>query len=108
VKIVRIAAAEVCYRAPQRVKGPHHFQEVTMPTYSLFAKVDQIVTKEVKLQIVAGSEEEAEAKAREALQTYPEPVTVKGVDRILTSKSHYWIPRSIEFVKISEAKEASA
>jgi hypothetical protein len=78
-----------------------------MPTYSVSVKVDQIVTKDVKLQIVAGSEEEAETKAREALQTYPEPVTVKGVNRILTAKSHYWIPRSIEFVKISEDKETS-
>jgi hypothetical protein len=89
------------------VEGPHLFQEVKMPTYSVSVKVDQIVTKDVKLQIVAGSEEEVEAKAREALQTYPEPVSVRGVRRILTAKSHYWIPRSIEFVKISEDKEAS-
>lgn len=78
-----------------------------MPTYSVSVKVDQIVTKEVKLQVVAGSEEEAENKTREALQAYPEPVKVRGVDRILTAKSHYWIPRSIEFIKISEDKEAS-
>jgi hypothetical protein len=67
-----------------------------MPTYSIYAKVDQIVTKDVLLQIVAGSEEEAEAKAREALGEYPQPVAVEGVKRVLPKKSMYWIPRSID------------
>ena len=75
-----------------------------MAKYSLRAKVDQIVTKEVQFLVVAGSEEEAEEKARNALQTYPEPVTDPDIKRILTQKSHYWIPRNIEFVESKEEK----
>ena len=70
-----------------------------MKEYNVVAKVDQIVTREIKLTVVASSEEQAQEKAREALQTYPEPIKVDGLNRILTSKAHYWIPRSIEFIK---------
>jgi two-component SAPR family response regulator len=70
----------------------------------MIAKIDQIVTKEVKLLIVAGSEEEAEDKARQALQTYPKPVTVDGVNRMVTNKATYWIPKSIELRRIEEEK----
>lgn len=73
-----------------------------MTEYTVLAKVDQIVTKEVQLFVSAGSEEEAMEKAREALQTYPEPVSVRGVNRMVTNKSHYWIPRSIEFVQVKQ------
>lgn len=76
-----------------------------MANYEVLAKVDQIVTKEVQLIVVAGSEEEAMEKAREALQTYPEPVEQQGVKRMVTNKSHYWIPKSIEFVKVAEEKK---
>jgi len=67
-----------------------------MPSYSVIAKVDQIVTREVQLQVIASSEEEAEAKAREALGEYPKPVTVEGVRRVLVKKDQYWIPRNID------------
>lgn len=67
-----------------------------MPSYIVKAKIDQIVTRNIQMQIVAGSEEEAEAKAKEALSEYPEPVTVKGVTRLLVNKSQYWIPRNID------------
>lgn len=75
-----------------------------MKTYNVVAKVDQIVTKEVHLTIAAGSEEEAEAKARDALQTYPEPVEDRNVKRIVTAKQHYWIPKSVEFGQTREEK----
>ena len=75
-----------------------------MPSYIMIAKVDQIVTKEVQLLVVAGSEEEAEDKARQALQMCPKPVTVDGVNRMVTNKATYWIPKSIEFGRIKEEK----
>jgi hypothetical protein len=73
-----------------------------MPTYSFTAKIDQIVTREVMLLVTAGSEEEAEDKARQALQTYPKPITVDGVVRMVAKKAHYWIPKSIDFTRIKE------
>lgn len=73
-----------------------------MAEYSLKGKIDQIVTKEVQLLVVAGSEEEAMEKAREALQDYPDKVTVSGIRRIVTNKAHYWIPRDIEFTEVRE------
>jgi two-component SAPR family response regulator len=75
-----------------------------MPSYMMIAKIDQIVTKEVQLLVVAGSEEEAEDKARQALQMYPKPVTVDGVNRMVTNKASYWIPKSIEFSRIEQEK----
>ena len=70
-----------------------------MAQYSLRAKVNQIVTKEISLVVTASSRDEAEEKAREALQTYPDEITVSGIKRIVTQKSQYWIPRYIEFVE---------
>lgn len=78
-----------------------------MAEYNVLAKVDQIVTKEVEILVTASSEEEAMAKAREALQTYPEKVLDNSVRRILTNKSHYWIPRDIQFVKVEEEKKTA-
>ena len=78
-----------------------------MPKYIMIAKVNQIVTKEVQLLVSAGSEEEAEDKARQALQVYPKPVEVEGVDRMVTNKSNYWIPRDIEITKIKEEKDVA-
>ena len=76
-----------------------------MPKYLLLAKVDQIVTKEVKFEIVAASEEEAQAKAREALQAYPQAIKIEGINRIMTNKTQYWIPRSIEFSSTKEEND---
>lgn len=73
-----------------------------MTHYSLKAKVDQIVTKEIRLELEAGSEEEAQEKALEALQDYPRPVKVKGIDCVLTIKANYWIPRDITITEIKE------
>jgi hypothetical protein len=70
-----------------------------MAEYEVRAKVDQIVTKEIRLSVVASSEEEATEKAREALQVYPAPHEVVGIRRIQTEKATYWIPRDIEFVE---------
>lgn len=69
-----------------------------MAKYVVTVKVDQIVTKEVVLNITAGSEEEAARRATAALQTYPDKVEEEGVNRIVTTKSRYWIPRSIDIV----------
>lgn len=76
-----------------------------MPKYIMIAKVNQIVTKEVRLLVSASSEEEAVDKARQALQVYPKPTVVEGVNRMVTNKSTYWIPRDIEFVEIGKDKE---
>ena len=76
-----------------------------MTTYVVLAKIDQIVTKEVRLEVVAGSEEEASKKAVDALQEYPKAIQEAGVNRVVTLKSNYWIPRSIDVTKITEEKE---
>jgi hypothetical protein len=74
-----------------------------MAEYSIKAKVDQIVTKEVQLLVEASSEAEAMDKARAALHIYPATIEPgKGVKRILTVKSHYWIPRNIDFSDIKK------
>lgn len=73
-------------------------------TFKLTAHVDQIVTKEVQLLVEARSEEEAEEKARQALADYPGPVSAEGIRRIVNIKSHYWIPKSIEFSKIVKVR----
>lgn len=73
--------------------------------YNVVAKLDRIVTKEVALVIEARSEEEAQAKAVEALQAYPGPVTTEGVRRMVTNKSNYWVPKDIEFIKTEKVKE---
>lgn len=78
-----------------------------MPRYVINAKVDQIVTKTVQLLVEGGSEEEAEDTARLALNTFPEPLVDDNVRRILVKKSHYWIPKSIEFTQIVEDKDAA-
>lgn len=74
--------------------------------YKITAQIDQIVTKEVQLLIEARSEEEAQEKVRDALSTYPEPVSTPGVLRIVTNKSHYWIPKSIDFLRIKKVKSS--
>ena len=79
-----------------------------MGKYVVTVKVDQIVTKEVVLNITAGSEEEAERKATTALQTYPDKVDEVGVNRIVTTKSRYWIPRSIDVVSTKPEEKVSA
>lgn len=78
-----------------------------MPSYKLTAKVDQIVTKTVQLTVTASCEEDAQAKAREALNEYPKPVAVAGVYRIVTVGSNYWIPKSIDFVSTEQQKESA-
>lgn len=77
-----------------------------MTTYVVLAKVDQIVTKEVWLEVTAGSEEEASKKAVDALQEYPKAIQETGVNRVVTIKSNYWIPRSIDIIKITEEKDS--
>jgi hypothetical protein len=69
-----------------------------MAVHTVVAKVDQIVTKRVQLTVDANSTEDAREKAREALQAYPEAVKVAGVLRMFTTKSTYWIPKSVEFI----------
>ena len=75
-----------------------------MTTYTIRAKVDQIVTKDIKLVVIAGSEEEAEQKAREALSVFPEAIEVPNIKQILVTKSHYWIPRDID-LSITKQKD---
>lgn len=77
-----------------------------MPTFEVTAKVDQIVTKEVGIIVEAREEEDAESKAREALQTYPDEVRdVEGIRRMVTRRSNHWIPRDIEITTIERIKD---
>lgn len=78
-----------------------------MTTYEVHAKVDQIVTKKIQLLVKASSEEEAAAKTREALQTYPAAIEVSGIDRIQTVKANHWIPRDISIDFIREEKDSA-
>jgi hypothetical protein len=80
-----------------------------MPAFSIHARVDQIVTKDVILLIEAGNEEEAKDKAKTVLETYPAPGPYDPmVHRVVTKKSHYWIPKSIDFVEIQEEQNEEA
>lgn len=76
-----------------------------MANYIVLTKIDQIVTKEVRLEVIAGSEEEASKKAVDALQEYPKAIQEAGVNRVVTIKSNYWIPRNIDVIKITEEKD---
>lgn len=74
-----------------------------MAAFSIIAKVDQIVTKEVQLLIEADNVEDAKAKAKEVLEIYPAPIPFDPmVHRVVTKQCHYWIPRSIDFVATKE------
>jgi len=80
----------------------------TSKNYNVVAKVDQIVTKEVHLVISAGSEEEAEAISRQALNVYPSKLEFEDhnkVKNILTVKSTSWIPKSIDFKSVKEVNQ---
>ena len=76
--------------------------------FKITVSIDQIVTKEVQLLIEARSEEEAQEKTRDALSTYPGPVTTPGVLRIVTNKSHYWMPKSVDFLRIKKVQEEAS
>jgi hypothetical protein len=77
-----------------------------MPAFSLLAKLDRIVTQEIKLLIEAPSQEEAEKIAREVLDVYPAPLpgTNPMVHRVVVQKVQYWIPKSVDFVAVKEEK----
>lgn len=81
-----------------------------MGEYRILAKVDQIVTREVHLLIVADSKDEAEGAARDALQVYPEalaPSALGKIRRLVVKKSYYWIPRSIDLEVLDEEKSVA-
>lgn len=69
-------------------------------TFVVKATVNQVVTKQVSLEVSAENEQEAMEKSREALQTYPDKVEVEGITRIQTTGIDHWIPRDIEFVSV--------
>lgn len=75
-----------------------------MDKFVIKVKVDQVVTREVLVEVEAKTKERAEEISTEFLQTYPEPTYFPEVSRAVTTKSHYWIPRSTE---ILESKKAS-
>lgn len=77
-----------------------------MPAFTIDVKVDQIVTKEIQLVIEAPDQAEAERKARAVLQDYPaETAYDPMIHRIITRKSRYWIPKSIDFISVKEENE---
>lgn len=71
-----------------------------MAEYKLQIKVNQIVTKDIEVSVLARNEEQAVQKAREVLEVYPKPHEVRGVPMVRTTKAEYWIPRDIEVVNI--------
>lgn len=73
-----------------------------MNEYIIVVKTDQVVTKEIKVNIAAESEDEAKEVILRALETYPAEVTEPAISRMLTTKSHCWIPKSIEFLTVNE------
>ena len=75
-----------------------------MTTFRVVAEIDQIVTKKVQLLVEAESSDLAEQKALDALHDYPKAVGVEGVHRIVTVKSNYWIPKSIDIKSTKEVK----
>ena len=76
-----------------------------MPEFNIVAKIDRIVTSEVRLTVDAVDAHEAMDRATRALSEYPEPVTVEGVNRIQTVKAQHWIPKSVEFTRVHEVKD---
>lgn len=69
--------------------------------YEVKAKVDQIVTREFDISVLATDKEEAEKIVREALSVYPDGVPYgKQLPRIQVVNSKYWIPRDIDVVSI--------
>lgn len=76
--------------------------------YNVVVNVDQIVTKEIALIVEARSEEEAQERARDALQNFPQPVETPGILQMVANKAHYWIPKSIDFLKIKKVKTNEA
>lgn len=71
-----------------------------MPDYLVRTKINQVVTRTIRLSIKAGSEEEATEIAKAAIEVYPEPIETDSIMRIVTEKAHYWIPRDVEFVDV--------
>ena len=67
--------------------------------FNLKVRLDQVVTKELTVVVEARTKAEAQTKAREALQTFPEAHAVEGVSRIEAKKHSYWIPRTIDFIE---------
>ena len=76
-----------------------------MAKFEVVAEVNQLVTKKVRLLVKARNKEAAALKTHEALQEYPDPVTVRGVERIQTVDIQHWVPRDIEVKKVSEEKD---
>lgn len=73
-----------------------------MAEYEVLVSVNQIVTRDVELVVVASSEEEVCAKVREALEQFPKGVDDLDVKEIRVVKANYWIPRDIDFKSINE------
>lgn len=78
-----------------------------MAEYTIRAKVDQIVTSQLRIVVLASSEEEAYKKAREAVEEFPEPVSVAGIKRMGRLSARYWIPRNVD-LELEEQEPASA
>jgi hypothetical protein len=70
-----------------------------LPDYSFRVKIDQIVTREIDIEVTARDEEQGRYKAREAAEVHPEPVEIVGIKRILPVSQTYWIPRDVEIME---------
>lgn len=79
-----------------------------MSVYTLKVKVDQIVTREIKVVVSAKSEDEAGRKAIEAVQTHPDKVEVDGIKKMCTIKARYWIPRDTDIVSCVKEEKTAA
>ena len=78
-----------------------------MPSYILKARVDQIVTKEIELDVKASTRDAAEIIARRALELFPAPIEEPSVTRIQVKKSNYWIPRDIQFINYEKENDVA-
>jgi hypothetical protein len=90
-------------KTPGRWKA-YTFKEVVVATFEVITELNQLVTKEVRLLIKARDEESAALKAHAVLQEYPEPIEVKGVEKILTTRTKHWIPRDVQIKNITKEK----
>lgn len=65
-----------------------------MPVFEVEFKVDQVVTKSIRAEVVARNSEEAEKIVLKAADSYPKEVMDRRVSRMVTVDSNYWPPRS--------------
>lgn len=75
-----------------------------MSRYLMEFTVIQTSSKIVNLEVDAADEEEAEAKAAIALNTYPREIMEDGIHRILVKREEYELPSFVNMNMIRQDK----